>query len=53
MTPALFLQMLEDAVVDSKRQVRLVDFRIQSPDHPTMLGSDESLYLKCAVLHII
>lgn len=53
MTPALFLQMLEDASVDSKRQVRLVDFRIQSPDHPTLLGSDESLYLKCAVLHII
>lgn len=52
MTPALFLQMLEDASVDSKRQVRLIDFRIQSPDHPTMLGSDESLYLKCAVLHV-
>lgn len=53
MTPALFLQMLEDASVDSKRQVQLVDFRIQSPDHPTLLGSDESLYLKCAVLHVL
>lgn len=53
MTPAFFLQMLEDASVDSKRQVQLVDFRIQSPDHPTLLGSDESLYLKCAVLHVL
>lgn len=53
MTPALFLQMLEDASVDSKRQVQLVDFRIQSPDHPTLLGSDESLYLKCAILHVL
>ena len=53
MTPALFLSMLEEAKIDSKRQIQLVDFRIQSPDHPTMLGSEEALYLKCAILHII
>lgn len=52
MTPALFLEMLNDARMDSKRQIQLVDFRIQSYDHPTMLGSGDSLYLKCAVLHV-
>ncbi|MCF0117751.1 MAG: class I SAM-dependent methyltransferase, partial [Bacilli bacterium] len=53
MSPALFLEMINEARRDSKRRVQLIDFRIQSPDHPTLLGSNESLYLKCAVLHIL
>lgn len=53
MTPAIFLEMLREASIDSKRQVQMIDFRIQSPDHPTMLGSDESFYLKCVVLHVV
>ena len=50
MTPSLFMEMINDARIDSKREVRLIDFRIQSPDHPTMLESSESWYLKCAIL---
>ncbi len=53
MTPSLFLQMLKEAASDAKKVVQMVDFRIQSPDHPTRLGSDESLYLKCAVLRVL
>ena len=53
MKPSLFLEMLEDAKKDSKRQIRLIDFRIQAPDHPTLLSSDEGMYLKCAVLHFM
>ena len=52
MTPDLFFEMLMDASYDSNRQVRMVDFRIQSKDHPTNLGSS-SLYLKYVVLQII
>ena len=52
MKPSMFLEMLGDARKDSKRQIQLIDFRIQAPDHPTLLESDEGLYLKCAVLHI-
>jgi len=52
MTPALFTQMLNEARIDSKREVRLIDFRIQSPDHPTMLAGEETWYLKCAVLYV-
>ena len=52
MKPSLFLEMLADAKKDSHRQIQLIDFRIQAPDHPTLLESDEGLYLKCAVLHI-
>ena len=52
MKPSMFLEMLADARKDSKREIQLIDFRIQAPDHPTLLESDEGLYLKCAVLHI-
>lgn len=52
MKPSLFLEMLADAKKDSGRLIQLIDFRIQAPDHPTLLESDEGLYLKCAVLHI-
>lgn len=53
MNPALFLEMLKDAASDTKKMVQMVDFRIQSPDHPTRLGSDESLYLKCVILRVL
>lgn len=53
MNPALFLEMLKDAASDAKKMVQMVDFRIQSPDHPTRLGSDESLYLKCVILRVL
>ena len=53
MSPALFLQMLKEAAIDAKKMVQMVDFKIQSPDHPTRLGSDQSLYLKCVVLRVL
>lgn len=53
MTPDLFLQMICDAAKDAKRSVRMIEFRTQSMDHPTLIGSDESLYLKCVILHIL
>lgn len=53
MTKELFLDMIKDAALDSKRQVRLLDFRFQSIDHPMLLSEEESIYLKCAVLYVI
>ena len=52
MTPSLFLDMLIDASKDAQRQTQMIEFRIQSKDHPARLGSDESLYLKCVVLKV-
>ena len=52
MTPDLFLQMLKEAAVDSKRSVQFIDFRIQSIDHPALLSGEEQLYLKCVVLRV-
>jgi 23S rRNA (cytosine1962-C5)-methyltransferase len=53
MTPNLFEEMLQDAARDSKKMVRQVEFRTQAKDHPTLLGSSESLYLKCYILQVM
>ena len=52
MTPDLFMQMVKDAAVDSKRSVQFIDFKIQAPDHPALLSSEEQLYLKCMILRV-
>ena len=52
MTPDLFMQMIKESAIDSKRKVQFLDFRIQAPDHPALLQSDEQLYLKCMILRI-
>ncbi|PKK98231.1 MAG: rRNA large subunit methyltransferase I [Tenericutes bacterium HGW-Tenericutes-2] len=52
MSPSLFLEMLMDASNDAKRITQMVEFRIQGKDHPALLGSDESLYLKCVILRV-
>ncbi len=53
MTSDLFFEMVKSAVIDSKRQVQFLDFKIQSPDHPALLNSNEQLYLKCIALRVI
>ena len=53
MTPVLFMEMLNEAIFDSKRRVQMLDFKIQSPDHPALLSSNEQLYLKCVVLRVL
>lgn len=52
MTMDLFFDMLKEAVSESKRRVQMIDFRIQSPDHPTLLDFN-SLYLKCVILRVL
>lgn len=53
MTVDLFMTMLKEAIRDSKRTVQMIDFKIQSPDHPTLMNSVEQLYLKCVVLRVL
>jgi 23S rRNA (cytosine1962-C5)-methyltransferase len=52
MTPALFLEMLIEAAADAKKKVQMLEFRTQGKDHPTLLGSEETLYLKCVALRV-
>lgn len=48
----MFEEMLKDSAKDSKRNVRLVEIKTQSPDHPSLLGADETSYLKFYVLNV-
>ena len=52
MTPDLFMQMVNEAAHDAKRTIQFLDFRIQAPDHPALLQSEEQLYLKCMILRV-
>ena len=47
---ALFLDVLRDAAIDSRRSMTLVEKRMQSRDHPILLTVPETHYLKCMVL---
>ena len=53
MTFPLFQNMLTDSARESGKRVRIVEVRTQSSDHPSMLATDESLYLKFFVLQVL
>ncbi|MDR0402262.1 MAG: class I SAM-dependent rRNA methyltransferase [Treponema sp.] len=42
-----FKQMIASAAADAEKRIVQADFRCQGPDHPVLVGYDESLYLKC------
>lgn len=46
----LFREMLIDASASAGRQLRLLELRSQSRDHPMLLAASETQYLKCVVL---
>ncbi|MCD9187714.1 MAG: class I SAM-dependent rRNA methyltransferase [Pyrinomonadaceae bacterium] len=52
-TEEIFLQTMEEAVRDSRRKVHLVEKRIQSSDHPILVGMPETYYLKCFIFRVI
>ena len=47
---AAFAEVIYDACVDSHAQVTVVEKRMQSRDHPVLLGVPETYYLKCFIL---
>lgn len=51
--PDLFMDILYNAAIDSKRKVRQLEYRSQAKDHPVLLASEETQYLKCAILQVI
>jgi 23S rRNA (cytosine1962-C5)-methyltransferase len=51
--PDLFTNIIFDAAYDAKRKIRIVEYRTQAKDHPILLASQETQYLKCAILQII
>ena len=53
MTLPLFEKMLSEAAKESGRRVRVMEMRIQAPDHPALLNEEETLYLKFFVLQVM
>lgn len=53
MSRTLFEKMLIEAAHHSGRTVRFVETKSQAPDHPALLASDETSYLKFYVLHVV
>jgi 23S rRNA (cytosine1962-C5)-methyltransferase len=47
---ATFAEVVYQASVDSRAQVTVVEKRMQSRDHPVLLGVPETYYLKCFIL---
>ncbi|MDR2393204.1 MAG: class I SAM-dependent rRNA methyltransferase [Treponema sp.] len=48
-----FKRMVVEAAGDAQRRLIQLDFRYQSPDHPILIGYDESLYLKCGFYRVL
>jgi 23S rRNA (cytosine1962-C5)-methyltransferase len=48
-----FLAILSSASADAQRNLRLIEQRTQSRDHPVVLGIPETKYLKCVVLQTL
>ena len=52
MDSALFLETVSKAAKDAHKRLRLVESRAQSPDHPIVLGMEESSYLKFLIFQV-
>ncbi|MDR1252660.1 MAG: class I SAM-dependent rRNA methyltransferase [Treponema sp.] len=50
---AAFKRMIIEAAADAGRRLIQLDFRLQAPDHPVLIGYDESLYLKCGFYRVL
>ena len=48
-----FQEVVAEAAADARRRVQVIEKRIQSRDHPVLLGVPETLYLKCLVLRVV
>jgi 23S rRNA (cytosine1962-C5)-methyltransferase len=49
----MFLEMIRESVLESKVYGRLVEVRSQGKDHAILIGTEESAYLKVAVVQVI
>jgi 23S rRNA (cytosine1962-C5)-methyltransferase len=53
MSEEMFYEIVTDAARDAHRRVQIVEKRMQSSDHPVLLGMPETHYLKCLILRCI
>lgn len=53
MKEELFVQMLHDAAADANVQLRQIEARQQSPDHPILWNVPETYYLKFYIFQVV
>jgi 23S rRNA (cytosine1962-C5)-methyltransferase len=53
MTEAHFLELIASAALDCGKQLRVLERRTQSHDHPILLTVPETHYLKCLILEVL
>lgn len=52
MSGELFLDTIQEAAVDAKKILRLIEWRGAGKDHPQITGADEAHYLKFAIFEV-
>ena len=52
MTPDLFADTVGQAAKHTRKRLRQVEYRTQSPDHPILWAADESYYLKFFIFQV-
>jgi 23S rRNA (cytosine1962-C5)-methyltransferase len=50
---AMLLEIVAEASLDTGRNLRILERRTQSQDHPILLTVPETLYLKCLILEVL
>lgn len=53
MSLQLFEKMLTESARDLGRKAKLLELRVQAPDHPALLAAEETFYLKAFFLQIL
>ncbi|MDR1636363.1 MAG: class I SAM-dependent rRNA methyltransferase [Treponema sp.] len=48
-----FSRIIAEAAADAERRLYLLESRSQAPDHPVLVGYDESRYLKCHIYRVM
>ena len=49
----LFLEIVNQAAIDARRRVQVIEKRMQAADHPVLLGMPETYYLKCVIARVV
>ena len=53
MTAPLFEKMLRESARETGKQAKILEVRVQAPDHPALLAAEETSYLKAFFLQIL
>jgi 23S rRNA (cytosine1962-C5)-methyltransferase len=53
LSEGMLLEIVAEAALDAKRELRVLERRTQAQDHPILLTVPETCYLKCLVLQVV